>query len=228
MAGGLAAVAAGLSSLAFLAADSGYSALWPAFGLLGAGIGLVLTASSDAIIGQADVGDAGVAGGLQSTAVQLGGVLGTTILGSVMSGRVGAVLFDKLVAAGTPVPVAIKLGVAKQVVAQGVTPPGLPAPLAGAVTRGGHDAFMAGLQVSMIVAAATAAVGAVLAMRVRREPAASGDRPLPGGSFVDRPVRVELDTQQLGGAVYDAHHDRGQVRDERVVWHPPRTARVGT
>ena len=60
--------------------------------LLGAGIGLVLTASSDAIVGNAPVDDAGVAGGLQSTAVQLGGVLGTTILGSVLSSRVGSTL----------------------------------------------------------------------------------------------------------------------------------------
>ncbi|MEZ0366532.1 MFS transporter [Mycobacterium sp. pUA109] len=170
MAIGLAAVAVGLFSLAFLHADSGYAALWPAFVLLGAGIGLVLTASSDAIIGNADVDDAGVAGGLQSTAVQLGGVLGTTILGSVMSSRVGSVLVDQLTGAGTPAPVAAKLTPAKELVAQGVAPvpPGMPAPLAAAVADGSHQAFMLGLQTSMVVAAAASAVGAVLALFVRR------------------------------------------------------------
>lgn len=167
---GLGAVAGGLFSLAFLRADSGYDALWPAFVLLGAGIGLVLTASSDAIVGNASVDDAGLAGGLQSTAVQLGGVLGTTILGSVVSSRVGSVLVDQLIAAGTPAPVAAKLMAAKELVAQGVSPtvPGMPAPLAHAVAEGSHGAFMVGLHASMVVAAVAAAVGAVLALFVRR------------------------------------------------------------
>ncbi|WP_343600420.1 MFS transporter [Mycobacterium sp.] len=169
---GLGAVAAGLFSLTALHADSGYHALWPAFVLLGAGIGLVLTASSDAIIGNAGVDDAGVAGGVQSTAVQLGGVLGTTILGSVVSSRVGSVLVDQLTAAGIPAPVAATFGPAKELVAQGVAPtvPGTPAPLAAAVARGSHEAFMTGLHTSMTVAAATAALGAVLALFVRRGP----------------------------------------------------------
>jgi predicted MFS family arabinose efflux permease len=101
---GLAAVAAGFFLLTLLRTDSGYQALLPAFVLLGAGIGLVLTASSDAIIGNASIDDAGVASGLQSTAVQLGGVLGTTILGSVLSSRVGSVLVEQLTGAGIPAP----------------------------------------------------------------------------------------------------------------------------
>ncbi|OBG27572.1 MFS transporter [Mycobacterium sp. 852002-51057_SCH5723018] len=167
---GLAAVAAALFSLGFLHTDSGYQALWPGFVLLGAGIGLVLTASSDAIIGNADVDDAGLAGGLQSTAVQLGGVLGTTILGSVLSSRVGSVLFDQLTGAGVPATVAAKVTAAKELVAQGVSPtvPGMSAPLAHAVAQGSHSAFMVGLHASMVVAAVAAAVGAVLALFVGR------------------------------------------------------------
>jgi EmrB/QacA subfamily drug resistance transporter len=168
---GLAAVAAGLCSLTILHTDSGYQALWPAFVLLGAGIGLVLTASSDAIIGNAGVDDAGVAGGLQSTAIQLGGVLGTTILGSVLSSRVGSVLVDQLTAAGTPRPMAAKFAAGKELVAQGVAPkvPGMPVQLVHAVTQGSHDAFMLGLHASMVVAAAAAAVGAALALFVGRD-----------------------------------------------------------
>lgn len=167
---GLGAVAAALLSLGFLRTDSGYQALWPAFVLLGAGIGLVLTASSDAIMGNADVDDAGVSGGLQSTAIQLGGVFGTTILGSVLTSRVGAVLVGQLTGAGVPVPVAAKLIAAKELVAQGASPAvtGMPAPLAHAVARGSHGAFMTGLHASMLVAAVAAAVGAVLAMFVGR------------------------------------------------------------
>jgi EmrB/QacA subfamily drug resistance transporter len=167
---GLGGVAIALYLLTSLRTGSGYDALWPAFVLLGAGIGLVLTASSDAIVGNASVDDAGVAGGLQSAAVQLGGVLGTTILGSVLSSRVGSVLFGELTAAGTPEPVAAKLEPAKQLIAQGVAPstPGAPAPLSAAIAQGSHSAFMAGLHTSLVVAAVCAAIGAVLALFVRR------------------------------------------------------------
>ncbi|HZA09714.1 MFS transporter [Mycobacterium sp.] len=170
MVAGLAAVAAALFSLTYLHTDSGYAALWPAFVLLGAGIGLVLTASSDAIIGNASVDDAGLAGGLQSTGVQLGGVLGTTILGSVLSSRVGSVLVGQLTGAGTPAPIAEKLTAANELVAQGLAPeiPGMPAALARAVATGSHGAFMYGLHTSLLVAAIMAAVGAVLATLVRR------------------------------------------------------------
>ncbi|MFC9766529.1 MFS transporter [Rhodococcus jostii] len=169
MVAGLASVAAALFSLTFLEAGSGYRALWPAFVLLGAGIGLVLTAASDAIVGNASVDDAGVAGGLQSTAVQLGGVMGTTILGSILTSRVGSVLVGELTAAGTPQPVAATLAAAKELVAQGVAPTaGTPSQLSYAITQGSHAAFMAGLHTAMIVAAAAAGVGAVLALFARR------------------------------------------------------------
>jgi hypothetical protein len=55
-----------------------------AFMPVGAGIGLALTAASDAIVGNASVDDAGVGGGSRSTTVQLGGTMEATILGSVL------------------------------------------------------------------------------------------------------------------------------------------------
>ena len=170
MTGGLAAMAGALLLLTRLTIDSGYGALWPAFVLLGAGIGLVLTASSDAIVGNAPVDDAGVAGGLQSTAVQLGGVLGTTILGSVLSSRVGSSLSGELTDAGVPAQVASQAEAAKELIAQGLSPtqlpnaPTMPAALADALATGSHNAFMAGLETSVLVAAVAAAIGAVLAV----------------------------------------------------------------
>ena len=171
MVSGLIGVAGGLILLSRLAADSGYGAIWPAFALLGAGIGLVLTASSEAIVGNAPVQDAGVAGGLQSTAVQLGAVLGTTILGSVLSSKVGSSLTDSLTTRGVPEQIAEKLSAAGELVSKGVVPPvpGAPAPLTAAITLGSHDAFMAGLHLAMQVGAGAAAVGAVLALLVRRD-----------------------------------------------------------
>ena len=167
---GLGAVAGGLGLLTRLSADSSYSAIWPAFALLGLGIGLVLTASSEAIVSNAPADEAGVAGGLQSTSVQLGAVLGTTILGSVLSSRVGSTLQGSLTGHGVPLPIAEKLAPAKELVAKGLAPsvPGAPQQLSAAILGGSHDAFMSGLQLSLGVGAAAAAVGAVLALFVRR------------------------------------------------------------
>jgi MFS family permease len=166
---GLVAVSGGLALLTGLTAGSGYDAIWPAFALLGAGIGLVLTASSEAIVGNAPVDDAGVAGGLQSTSVQLGAVLGTTILGSVLSSRVGSTLVDTLTAGGVPAPVAEKLSPAAELVAKGLAPsvPGAAPQLSAAIIAGSHEAFMSGLQLALTVGAGAAAAGAVLALFVR-------------------------------------------------------------
>jgi hypothetical protein len=170
MVAGLAAVAGGPVLADLPTYDSGYQALWPAFMLLGAGVGLVLTAGSDAIVGSASVDDAGVAGGLQSTAVQLGGVMGTTILGSILTSRVGSVLVGDLIGAGTTQPLAAKLAGAKELVAEGVAPSisGAPSRLSHAIAQGSHTAFIAGLHTTMTVAAAAAGVGAIVALFVGR------------------------------------------------------------
>src|SRR6266567_5537488 len=57
------------------------------FVLLGLGLSPVMVGATNVIVGNAPVKLAGVAGGLQSTAMQLGGTLGTAILGSVMASK---------------------------------------------------------------------------------------------------------------------------------------------
>jgi hypothetical protein len=170
MVAGLLGVAVALLLMTGLEPDSSYLHLWPAFILLGAGIGLVMTSSSDAIVGNASVDDAGIAGGLQSTALQLGGVMGTAILGSVLASRIGSVLVDKLTSAGTPGPIAEKLISAKELVGQGIAPPvsGVSTSVQSAIVTGSHEAFLTGLHTSMVVAAIAAFAGAVLALFVSR------------------------------------------------------------
>ncbi|WP_245718260.1 MFS transporter [Nocardia miyunensis] len=170
MVAGLFAAAAAMALLTRLEPGSSYSTVWPALVLLGLGIGFVMTSSSDAIIGNADVDDAGIAGGLQSTALQLGGVMGTAILGSVMSQKVGAVLIGKLAGAGVPIPVAEHLLPAKEYVAQGVAPavPGMPDLVQRAIVAGCHEAFMTGLHSALWVGMGVLIVGALFASGVRR------------------------------------------------------------
>ncbi|HEX4019412.1 MAG TPA: MFS transporter [Frankiaceae bacterium] len=177
---GLLSVAIALLLLTSLEPNSAYWHLWPEFILLGLGIGMVISASTEAIVGNVDIDHAGVAGGLQATSIQLGGVLGTAVLGSVLAGRVGSVLFDKLTGAGVEPALAQQLQLQKEVVGQGVAPvpPGSSDHVAAAITHGSHAAFMSGLHVSMLVAAVITLIGAALTPLIRR-----GD-PMPEGAVV--------------------------------------------
>jgi EmrB/QacA subfamily drug resistance transporter len=167
---GLALIGAALLIMTGLDADSAFSALWPPFIMLGAGLGFVITSSSEAIVGNAPVDDAGVAGGLQSTAVQLGGVMGTAILGSVLSSKIGSSLLDALTGAGVPADTARQLDGAKEIVGQGNVPPlpGASASLQSAITHGSHEAFMTGLHTAMTIGAILALAAAALSLLVQR------------------------------------------------------------
>jgi EmrB/QacA subfamily drug resistance transporter len=172
---GMFLVTAGLVALSWLEPGSGYAQLWVPFVILGLGIGPVVVAASDAIVSSAPVADAGIAGGIQSTALQIGGVLGTSVLGSVLTTRVGHTLFTKLTASGVPGPIAQKLEAARQLVGQGLAPQvaGSPIALQHAVVVGSQASFMTGLHVATVVAAGSSFVAAFIGFLVR-EPAGRG------------------------------------------------------
>lgn len=142
--------------------DSSYASMWPPFVALGLGVGMVLAASSDAIVGQAPVQDAGVAGGLQATALQIGGALGTSVLVSLISGRVGSTLTGELTGAGVPERVAAELHKAEDAVAMGAAPvaPGMPEQLRSAVVEGSGQAFMNGVHTAVTVTGVLCLLGA--------------------------------------------------------------------
>lgn len=98
------------------------------------------------------------------------------MLGSVLSSRVGSVLVDKLVGAGTPAPVASQLKGSTDYVAQGVAPtmPGASPAVQASITSGSHEAFMAGLHTSMEVGIVAAVLGAGLSLLVNRRVVADG------------------------------------------------------
>ncbi|MGW6027426.1 MFS transporter [Streptomyces sp. NPDC055099] len=154
---------------------SSYTTMWPPFIALGLGVGMVLSASSDAIVGQAPVQDAGVAGGLQATALQIGGALGTSALVSLISSRVGSTLTGELTDAGVPGPMAAGLHKAEDAVAMGATPVSadMPAQLRAAVVEGSGQAFMNGVHTAVTVTGVLCLLGAVgAAAGLRRTSAA--------------------------------------------------------
>ncbi|HEX5117950.1 MAG TPA: MFS transporter [Pseudonocardiaceae bacterium] len=170
LAAGMLLNAVAMFGLSRLGVDSPYSHLWPWFVLLGFGFGFVIVSGTEAVVGNAPVELGGVAGGLQQTGMQLGGVLGTTVFGTVMATRVGDVLFAKLTGAGLPPTIARQLDGAKEYVAQGVAPvpPGAPASVARAVTTGSHLAFLSGFATSLVIAGIVSVVAAFGALLVRR------------------------------------------------------------
>nr|WP_234317986.1 MFS transporter [Streptomyces rimosus] len=155
--------------------QSPYAAMWPPFIALGLGVGMVMAASSDAIVGNAPVSDAGVAGGLQATALQVGGALGTSVLMSLISSRVGSTLTHELTAAGVPGSMTTRLHEARDAVAMGVSPVtgDMPESLKSAVVEGSGQAFINGVHTAALVTGVLCVVGAVIAAaRIRPNPRA--------------------------------------------------------
>lgn len=160
----LAAVA--LFGLSRLTADSNPADTIVWFLMLGFGLSPVMVGATDVIVGNAPVELAGVAGGLQSTAMQVGGTLGTSVLGAVMSAKVASALPASWAAAHLPAVSAGELATLKSAITVGVVPvaPGTPAQVAAIITQIGHDAFSSGMDAGFAVAAIVALAGAAIAL----------------------------------------------------------------
>ncbi|MCP9993707.1 hypothetical protein LUX09_29800 [Streptomyces albogriseolus] len=86
-AAGLALLSASGAVLATTEATDGYGRALVATLLLGAGAGLVITATSDAIVGSLPETDLGVGSATNSAAIQLGAATGVAVMGSLLSDR---------------------------------------------------------------------------------------------------------------------------------------------
>jgi EmrB/QacA subfamily drug resistance transporter len=167
--GGMALLGCGLLGLSQLAPQTSYWVLLASLFVIGLAIGLVQAASADVVVGNAPVRLAGVAGGLQQTALQIGGALGTSVLGAVLANRAEATFFHRLIAVGfAPGPARI-LAVQHGAVAQGIPPipAGAPAELAARIAHASFLSFTDGLDVAFVVGACIAFAGALLALLVR-------------------------------------------------------------
>jgi EmrB/QacA subfamily drug resistance transporter len=140
---GLALTTASLLGMLGIGTGSPFWSLCPSLVGIGLGIALVVVASTEAIIASAPVDEAGLAGGLQGIAIQLGGVLGSSVLGSVLAARVDAVLPRWV-------------GIPHQLVSQGAVPAGPPP----AVVAASHAAFLSGLHLALLLGAAATLAGA--------------------------------------------------------------------
>jgi MFS family permease len=128
------------------------------FVLLGLGLAPVMVGATDVIVGNAPAELAGVAGGLQSTAMQLGGTFGTAVLGAIMSARIDSLLPASWHAAHLPPLTAAQYAQVKGAVSVGLAPvpSGTPAEAAGMITQISHATFTAGMHNAFLAGAAVA------------------------------------------------------------------------
>jgi EmrB/QacA subfamily drug resistance transporter len=170
MVAGMAMAAAAMYGLSRLGATSSPDDTIVWFVLLGLGLSPVMVGATEVIVGNAPVELAGVASGLQSTAMQLGGTLGTAVLGAVMSATISSLLPARWHAAHLPALSPAQLDQVKSAASVGAAPvtSHTPPQLASEVTRISHAAFAAGMHNAFLVAAAVALAGALIALITRR------------------------------------------------------------
>ena len=129
-----------------------------AFGLLGLGIGAAETVSNELILATAPPTKAGAASAVSETAYELGAVLGTAVLGGILTAlyRSGIVLPD-----GVPAETA---AAARETLGGAVTAAdGLPAGLGERVLEAAASAFDSGVGVTSIIGAVLVVCAAVIA-----------------------------------------------------------------
>ncbi|MGW2339958.1 MFS transporter [Streptomyces sp. NPDC001661] len=170
LAGGMTLTAAAMYGMSTLepGTGSGVMSLW--FALLGLGLAPVMVGATEVIVGNAPLELSGVAGGLQQAAMQIGGSLGTAVLGAVMASKVDSDLAGNWTGAGLPPLTQSQLGQASEAVQVGVAPvpPGAPPALAEKITGVAQDTFMAGMSMACLVAAGVAVVAILVALLTKR------------------------------------------------------------
>jgi MFS family permease len=167
---GMAMAAVAMFGLSHLTASTSPSDAIIWFVLLGLGLSPVMVGATEVIVGNAPAELAGVAGGLQSTAMQLGGTFGIAILGAVMSAKISSVLPTSWHTAHLPALTTTQLSQVNSAVSVGISPviPHTPAHVADAITRISHATFTAGMHDAFLVGAAVALAGAAIALITKR------------------------------------------------------------
>ncbi|MFF0202816.1 MFS transporter [Streptomyces sp. NPDC005017] len=170
LAGGMAVTALAMYGMSTLEVDtsSGLMSLW--FALLGLGLAPVMVGATEVIVGNAPMELSGVAGGLQQAAMQIGGSLGTAVLGAVMASKVDSDLAGNWTGAGLPELTPEELGKASEAVQVGVPPvaPGTPEQIVAKITDVAHDTFISGMSLASLVAAGVAGVAVLVALLTKR------------------------------------------------------------
>jgi EmrB/QacA subfamily drug resistance transporter len=160
VAGGLATMAAGFATAAGTGLDSAYwGRVVLAMVLMAAGLGLVTSPATEAVMGALRTDEAGTGSAVNDTVREVGGTLGVAVVGSVMSTVYAPAVADALTGAGVDRAAAVAAG---DSVLAGLAVAGqLPGELAGSATVAVQQAFLDGVAAGSWVCAAASLGGAV-------------------------------------------------------------------
>lgn len=162
MAGGLLITAFAMFLMSRLGIDASFIESGIPFVLLAFGLSPVFVGATEIIVGNAPVELSGVAGGVQQSAMQVGGALGTAILGAVMASEISSKMPGYLGPIAQQIPPE-QMTALEKAAAFGAAPPGLPEPIVSAV----HNSFMDGMHLAFVVSTCIAVLTAALTMFVR-------------------------------------------------------------
>ena len=184
---GLALAGAGLALLALQASvEGGYFSVLPGLLVMGLGLGLSMTPSTEAITESLPAEKQGVASALNDTTREVGGAVGVALLGSIVSSGYSSAIEPRL--AGLPAeltePAGEGIGTAMGVVGEGLRTGALDQATGARIIDAAQHAFVEGWVNAMWLGVAV--VGAAFLFVVVRGPRNSvGRAPAPAAAEVD-------------------------------------------
>ncbi|WP_077488140.1 MFS transporter [Sinomonas mesophila] len=165
MVAGLLVNAAGYGVVLAFGHDGSMPSLLAAFAVVGAGVGLAETLSNDLILASVPPAKAGAASAISETAYELGAVLGTAVLGSILG---AAYRLRVEVPSGLPAEAADR---ARETLGGAVEAAHLlPADAAAELLASAHQAFDSGVVYTAAIGATLMAGAAVVVLRGLRRP----------------------------------------------------------
>lgn len=163
---GLLVTACAMFLMSRLSIDASFLESAIPFVVLAFGLSPVFVGATEIIVGNAPVELSGVAGGLQQSAMQVGGALGTAILGAVMAAEISDRLPGYLGPAAQAIPPE-QLEQLEKAAAFGGLPEGTPAQIIQTVGPAVNNAFMDGMHLAFLVSTCVAVLTAILALFVK-------------------------------------------------------------
>ncbi|WP_406449752.1 DHA2 family efflux MFS transporter permease subunit [Streptomyces sp. NBC_00876] len=168
--GGMVCTAIAMFGMSQLTVGTGTFTMSIWFALLGLGLAPVMVGATEVIVGNAPMELSGVAGGLQQAAMQVGGSLGTAVLGAIMAARVDSEVAGNWKEAQLPPLSPAQLDQASSAIKVGMPPiaKGTPPEIAAKITDVTHDTFVSGMSTAFMVAGIVAVIAALVATLTKR------------------------------------------------------------
>ncbi|MFF5209732.1 MFS transporter [Streptosporangium sp. NPDC000396] len=172
IAGGMLITATAMFLMSRLSLDAGFLDSGIPFLLLAFGLSPVFVGATEIIVGNAPEELSGVAGGVQQSAMQVGGALGTAILGAIVSAKVADVYDGHWTEAKLPPLPPQQIEGLKELATFGGAPtpkmmPGVPEQVVQGIANVSHLSFLDGMHLGFVVSTGVAVLAAVLALFVK-------------------------------------------------------------